>query len=45
VLGDVKDGVDKASPSLRVWLLIKLFSRSIKDKRKRSEDKEAISKN
>ncbi|QXP51868.1 MULTISPECIES: DNA-directed RNA polymerase subunit beta [unclassified Cellulophaga] len=43
--GDVKDASLKASPSLRgVVIDKKLFSRSIKDKRKRSEDKEAISK-
>ncbi len=42
--GDVKDASLKASPSLRgVVIEKKLFSRSIKDKRKRSEDKEAIS--
>ncbi|WP_276392914.1 DNA-directed RNA polymerase subunit beta [Eudoraea chungangensis] len=42
--GDVKDASLKASPSLRgVVIDKKLFSRSIKDKRKRSEDKEAIS--
>ena len=41
--GDVKDASLKASPSLRgVVIEKKLFSRSIKDKRKRSEDKEAI---
>ncbi|HMB61450.1 MAG TPA: DNA-directed RNA polymerase subunit beta, partial [Eudoraea sp.] len=41
--GDVKDASLKASPSLRgVVIDKKLFSRSIKDKRKRSEDKEAI---
>jgi DNA-directed RNA polymerase subunit beta len=43
--GDVKDASLKASPSLRgVVIDKKLFSRSIKDKRKRSEDKEAINK-
>ena len=43
--GDVKDASLKASPSLRgVVIEKKLFSRSIKDKRKRSEDKDAISK-
>jgi len=43
--GDVKDASLKASPSLRgVVIDKKLFSRSIKDKRKRSEDKEAITK-
>ncbi|MCV6631430.1 MAG: DNA-directed RNA polymerase subunit beta [Flavobacteriaceae bacterium] len=43
--GDVKDASLKASPSLRgVVIDKKLFSRSIKDKRKRSEDKELISK-
>ncbi|RUA19443.1 MAG: DNA-directed RNA polymerase subunit beta, partial [Flavobacteriia bacterium] len=43
--GDVKDASLKASPSLRgVVIDKKLFSRSIKDKRKRSEDKEAISR-
>ena len=43
--GDVKDASLKASPSLRgVVIDKKLFSRSIKDKRKRSEDKEAIAK-
>jgi len=43
--GDVKDASLKASPSLRgIVIDKKLFSRSIKDKRKRSEDKEAISK-
>ncbi|MFK5971848.1 MAG: DNA-directed RNA polymerase subunit beta [Flavobacteriaceae bacterium] len=41
--GDVKDASLKASPSLRgVVIEKKLFSRSVKDKRKRSEDKEAI---
>jgi DNA-directed RNA polymerase subunit beta len=43
--GDVKDASLKASPSLSgVVIDKKLFSRSIKDKRKRSEDKEAISR-
>jgi len=43
--GDVKDASLKASPSLRgVVIDKKLFSRSIKDKRKRSEDKDAINK-
>jgi len=43
--GDVKDASLKASPSLRgVVIEKKLFSRSVKDKRKRSEDKEAITK-
>ena len=43
--GDVKDASLKAPPSLNgVVIDKKLFSRSIKDKRKRSEDKEAISK-
>ncbi|MCG5643426.1 DNA-directed RNA polymerase subunit beta [Flavobacteriaceae bacterium LSUCC0859] len=43
--GDVKDASLKASPSLRgVVIDKKLFSRSVKDKRKRSEDKEAINK-
>ena len=41
--GDVKDASLKASPSLRgVVIDKKLFARSIKDKRKRSEEKEAI---
>ncbi|MBL6656009.1 MAG: DNA-directed RNA polymerase subunit beta [Flavobacteriaceae bacterium] len=41
--GDVKDASLKASPSLRgVVIDKKLFSRSIKDKRKRSEEKQAI---
>ncbi|MAJ31452.1 MAG: DNA-directed RNA polymerase subunit beta [Flavobacteriaceae bacterium] len=41
--GDVKDASLKASPSLRgVVIEKKLFSRSIKDKRKRSEEKQAI---
>ncbi len=41
--GDVKDASLKASPSLYgVVIEKKLFSRSIKDKRKRSEDKDAI---
>jgi DNA-directed RNA polymerase subunit beta len=43
--GDVKDASLKASPSLRgVVIENKLFSRSVKDKRKRSEDKDAITK-
>jgi DNA-directed RNA polymerase subunit beta len=43
--GDVKDASLKAPPSLNgVVIDKKLFSRSIKDKRKRSEDKEAISR-
>ena len=43
--GDVKDASLKASPSLRgVVIDKKLFSRSVKDKRKRSEDKDAINK-
>ncbi|WP_430424505.1 DNA-directed RNA polymerase subunit beta [Maribacter litoralis] len=43
--GDVKDASLKASPSLRVVVIDKkLFSRSVKDKRKRSEDKEELSK-
>ena len=43
--GDVKDASLKASPSLRgVVIEKKLFSRSLKDKRKRSEDKDAITK-
>ena len=43
--GDVKDASLKASPSLRgVVINKKLFSRSVKDKRKRSEDKEELSK-
>ncbi|MUH38147.1 DNA-directed RNA polymerase subunit beta [Zobellia amurskyensis] len=43
--GDVKDASLKASPSLRgVVIEKKLFSRSVKDKRKRSEDKEELNK-
>ncbi len=43
--GDVKDASLKAGPSLRgVVIQKKLFSRSVKDKRKRSEDKEELSK-
>ncbi|MEA1786796.1 DNA-directed RNA polymerase subunit beta [Arenibacter sp. GZD96] len=43
--GDVKDASLKAPPSLNgVVIDKKLFSRSVKDKRRRSEDKEAISK-
>jgi DNA-directed RNA polymerase subunit beta len=42
--GDVKDASLKASPSLHgVVIDKKLFARAIKDKRKRSQDKEAIS--
>ncbi|MFM1888323.1 MAG: DNA-directed polymerase subunit beta [Bacteroidota bacterium] len=41
--GDVKDASLKATPSLHgVVIDKKLFSRSVKDKRKRSEDKDAI---
>jgi DNA-directed RNA polymerase subunit beta len=41
--GDVKDASLKASPSLRgVVIDKKLFARSVKDKRKRSEEKDAI---
>ena len=41
--GDVKDASLKASPSLRgVVLDKKLFARAVKDKRKRSKDKEDI---
>ena len=41
--GDVKDASLKASPSLHgVVINKKLFARAIKDKRKRSQDKEAI---
>ena len=41
--GDVKDASLKASPSLRgVVLSKKLFARAVKDKRKRSKDKEDI---
>jgi DNA-directed RNA polymerase subunit beta len=41
--GDVKDASLKASPSLRgVVIDKKLFARSVKDKRKRSEEKNAI---
>src|SRR5690554_1131315 len=41
--GDVKDASLKASPSLRgVVIDKKLFSRSVKDKRKRAKDKEDI---
>ena len=41
--GDVKDASLKAPPSLN-WILVdkKLFTRPIKDKRKRSEDKELL---
>ncbi|MGJ8735188.1 DNA-directed RNA polymerase subunit beta [Zobellia laminariae] len=43
--GDVKDASLKASPSLHgVVIEKKLFSRSVKDKRKRSEDKEELNK-
>ena len=43
--GDVKDASLKASPSLRgVVIDKKLFSRAIKDKRKRAKDKEDVSK-
>ncbi|MEO9894076.1 DNA-directed RNA polymerase subunit beta [Aurantibacter sp.] len=43
--GDVKDASLKASPSLRgVVIEKKLFSRSVKDKRRRSEDKEELNK-
>ncbi|WP_026811417.1 DNA-directed RNA polymerase subunit beta [Arenibacter latericius] len=43
--GDVKDASLKASPSLHgVVIDKKLFSRSVKDKRKRSEDKEELAK-
>ncbi len=43
--GDVKDASLKAPPSLNgVVIDKKLFSRSIKDKRKRSEDKDAINR-
>ena len=43
--GDVKDASLKASPSLNgVVIDKKLFSRAIKDKRKRAKDKEDISK-
>jgi DNA-directed RNA polymerase subunit beta len=42
--GDVKDASLKASPSLHgVVIDKKLFSRAIKDKRKRAQDKEDIS--
>ena len=42
--GDVKDASLKASPSLHgVVLDKKLFSRAVKDKRKRSQDKDALS--
>jgi DNA-directed RNA polymerase subunit beta len=41
--GDVKDASLKASPSLHgVVLDKKLFSRAVKDKRKRSQDKDAL---
>ncbi len=43
--GDVKDASLKASPSLHgVVIEKKLFSRAVKDKRKRAQDKEDISK-
>ena len=43
--GDVKDASLKASPSLNgVVIEKKLFSRAIKDKRKRAQDKEDIAK-
>jgi DNA-directed RNA polymerase subunit beta len=43
--GDVKDASLKASPSLRgVVIDKKLFSRAVKDKRKRAQDKEDISR-
>ena len=43
--GDVKDASLKAPPSLKgVVIDKKLFSRSIKDKRKRTEDKDAINR-
>ena len=43
--GDVKDASLKAPPSLKgVVIDKKLFSRSIKDKRKRSEDKDSINR-
>jgi DNA-directed RNA polymerase subunit beta len=43
--GDVKDASLKASPSLRgVVLDKKLFAKAVKDKRKRSKDKEDIDK-
>jgi len=43
--GDVKDASLKASPSLHgVVIDKKLFSRAVKDKRKRSQDKEEIQK-
>jgi DNA-directed RNA polymerase subunit beta len=43
--GDVKDASLKASPSLHgVVIEKKLFARAIKDKRKRAQDKEDISK-
>lgn len=43
--GDVKDASLKASPSLRgVVIDKKLFSRAVKDKRKRAQDKEDIAK-
>ena len=43
--GDVKDASLKASPSLHgVVIQKKLFSRAVKDKRKRAQDKEDIAK-
>ena len=43
--GDVKDASLKASPSLRgVVLDKKLFAKAVKDKRKRSQDKEELEK-
>src|SRR6056300_603578 len=43
--GDVKDASLKASPSLHgVVIEKKLFSRAVKDKRKRAQDKDAITK-
>ncbi len=43
--GDVKDASLKASPSLRgVVIDKKLFSRAVKDKRKRAQDKEDIAR-
>lgn len=43
--GDVKDASLKASPSLNgIVIDKKLFSRAIKDKRKRAKDKESIAK-
>ena len=43
--GDVKDASLKASPSLHgVVLDKKLFARAVKDKRKRTQDKDALDK-